>query len=88
MAHEVRLNVKAQQTLDGLHTTDVATANMIEDVLDQLEVDPQSSEHEPYPTDVGAAFIAHVLGTSWFVAWVYAPEETGVVLVGRLFRLD
>ena len=88
MAQDVRLNPKAQETLDGLHATDPETADMIEDVLDQLEDDPKSCEHEPYPHDRGAAFVAHVLGSTWYVAWVYAPGENGVVLVGRIFTLD
>jgi hypothetical protein len=86
MAHEVRLNPKAQEMIDGLHATDPHTADMIEDVLDQLEVDPKSCEHEPYPHDRGAAFVAHVLEASWYIAWIYAPGEPGVVLVGCLFH--
>ena len=85
MAHDVRLNPKVQQTLDGLHASDPDTADMIEDLLDQLVADPKSCEHEPYPHDRGAAFIAHVLGVSWYVAWIYAPGENDVVLVGRIF---
>ena len=81
MAHDVRLNPKVQQTLDGLHASDPDTADMIEDLLDQLAADPKSCEHEPYPHDRGAAFVAHVLGVSWYVAWIYAPGENDVVLV-------
>jgi hypothetical protein len=87
MAHNVRLNLKAQETLSDLHATDPKSADVVEDLLDQLEFDPTSCEHEPYPHDRGAAFVAHVLGTSWYLAWTYSPAETGVVLVGRIFRL-
>ena len=58
---------------------------MIEDVLDQLETNPKICEHEPYPHDRGAAYVAHVLESSWYVAWIYAPGEHHVVLVGRVF---
>jgi hypothetical protein len=88
VAFEVRINLKAQETLDSLRTTDPETADRIDDVFDQVEVDPTSCEHEPYPHPRGAAFITHILGTSWYLAWIYAPGEPGVVLVGRIFTFD
>ena len=86
MAHDVRLSPKAQDNLNDLHVTDPDTAERIEEVLDQLETDPALCEHEPYPHGRGAAFVTHVLGTIWHLAWIYAPNEAGVVLVGRIFH--
>lgn len=88
MPYEVRLNQKAAATLALLHQSDPSGADLVEDVLDVLETDPGSCEHEPYPHDQSAAFIAHVLGTAWYVAWVYAPGQADVVLVGMIFSFD
>lgn len=87
MAFEVRINAKAQAVLDRLHGSDSTSANQIEDVLDLLEQVPSACEHEPYPHERGAAFLTQVLGTNWFVVWIYAPSEPGVVLVAKLEQL-
>jgi hypothetical protein len=81
VAHEVNLNPKAAKLLEGLHKSDPSLADLIEDVLDALESDPRSFEHEPWPTEHGAVFLTHVLGTDWFVAWVYG-REPDMVIVG------
>lgn len=87
MPHEVRINAKAQTVLDGLHHSDPSIADQIEDVLDLLETMPGGCEHEPYPHERGAAFLTQVLGTSWFLVWIYAPSEPGVVLVAKIEQL-
>jgi hypothetical protein len=87
MTHEVRINAKAQAVLDALHTTNPMVADQIEDVLDLLETKPSACEHEPYPHDRGAAFLTQVLGTDWFVVWIYAPSERLVVLVAKIDAL-
>ncbi len=87
MVYEVRINAKAQQVLDNLHRTNSAVAHQIEDVLDLLESIPSTCEHEPYPHERGAAFLTQVLGTSWFLVWIYAPSEPGVVLVAKVEQL-
>lgn len=86
--HEVRCNPKAQNVLAGLHRRDPATADRIEDVLDLLESDPEACQHEPYPHERGAAFVAQVVGTRWYVAWIYSPGEPDVVQVGRIDEID
>lgn len=87
MTDEVRINAKAQALLDELHTTNSIIADQIEDVLDLLETTPEACEHEPYPHDRGAAFLTQVLGTGWFVVWIYAPSELRVVLVAKIDQL-
>jgi hypothetical protein len=87
MSNEVRINAKAQAVLDGLHKTNPIVADQIEDVLDLLETTPSVCEHEPYPHERGAAFLTQVLGTDWFVVWIYAPSERRVVLVAKIDQL-
>ena len=87
MAYEVRINAKAQATLDRLHAANSIIGEQIEDVLDLLEQTPAACEHEPYPYERGAAFLTQVLGTSWFVVWIYAPSELQVVLVAKIDQL-
>jgi hypothetical protein len=87
MRHEVRINAKAQAVLEVLHTTNSLVADQIEDVLDLLESAPSDCQHEPYPHERGAAFLTQVLGTSWFVVWIYAPSEANVILVAKIDQL-
>jgi hypothetical protein len=88
MAHEVRINAKAQAVLELLHSENSLVADQIEDVLDLLEGTPSDCEHEPYPHERGAAFLTQVLGTSWFVVWIYAPSEERVILVAKIDQLQ
>jgi hypothetical protein len=85
MRREVLLNVEAEQELAELHTADPALAGLIESMLDGLEAEAETLEHEPWPHERGSAFLTHVFGTSWHLAWVYSRDRNQV-LIGKLFE--